>query len=309
MVKLNINLPDDFLKEEIRCDYKIPTEMKQNWAVMLDLLQELLRVCKKHDIKIFACGGTMLGAVRHQGFIPWDDDVDMMMFREDYDRLCEIAPGEFVYPYFFQTEYTDHGTLRGHAQLRNSLTTGILKTELGKRNFNQGIFIDIFPLDSVTDNEAALEKQGNLAEKYLAKAKKCARWSTRFQNNATGVKHFIKSVVHSCLGHWYEKRELKYYEGFESCCQKYNHVKTERISLLSLQFFNRNFDKCRADFDEIIWVPFEFMQIPIGKNFDHALTFRFGDYHKFVKGGSVHGDVIFSADRPYTEFINGQAKA
>ena len=119
MVDLNIVLPDGFLNEEVRCGYTVTKQMKEVWAVELDMLEKLLSVCKKHDIKIFASGGTMLGAVRHQGFIPWDDDIDMMMFRDDYEKLCKVAQEEFEYPYFFQTEYTDVGSLRGHAQLRN----------------------------------------------------------------------------------------------------------------------------------------------------------------------------------------------
>ena len=102
MVNLKIQLPEGFLNEEVRCGYVVTHEMKKAWAVMLDLLAELDRVCKKNNIKYYANGGTMLGAVRHKGFIPWDDDIDVMMFREDYDRLMEIGPKEFTYPYFFQ---------------------------------------------------------------------------------------------------------------------------------------------------------------------------------------------------------------
>lgn len=66
MVDLNIKLPEGFLEEEIRCDYKITKKMKEVWAVEIDLLCELLRVCKKHNINIFASGGTLLGAIRHK---------------------------------------------------------------------------------------------------------------------------------------------------------------------------------------------------------------------------------------------------
>ena len=152
MVDLNIKLPDDFLEEEIRCGYTVTRKMKKVWAVELDLLNELLRVCNKYNIKIFASGGTMLGAVRHKGFIPWDDDIDMGMLRKDYDKLCKIANKEFQYPYFFQTNYTDPGTLRGHAQLRNSNTTSFLQNEGSEYSFNQGIFIDIFPMDFLLQN-------------------------------------------------------------------------------------------------------------------------------------------------------------
>lgn len=68
----------------------------------MDMLYQLDQICRKYNIHYFASGGTMLGAVRHKGFIPWDDDIDIMMFREEYDKLCKVAPKELKYPYFFK---------------------------------------------------------------------------------------------------------------------------------------------------------------------------------------------------------------
>lgn len=75
------------LEPETRNNYYISVEMKKVWAVEMQLLKKLLEVCEKHHLKIWAEGGTLLGAVRHQGYIPWDDDIDMAMLRDDYDRL------------------------------------------------------------------------------------------------------------------------------------------------------------------------------------------------------------------------------
>ena len=306
MVPLKLDIPGNFYEEEKRCGYTITSEMKKVWAVELDLLNELLRVCRKYNIKIFASGGTLLGAIRHKGMIPWDDDIDMMMFRGDYERLCEIANDEFRQPYFFQTEYTDPGSLRGHAQLRNSLTTAILVEEKEKARFNQGIFIDIFPLDAVIENDTLFKQQYKKAELYKRMAWKFSRLSTRcLKGNCIGLKGTVKKMIFPISNRIIRKLKLeeKAFEKFEKICQKYNEINTEKVSTLTFQFANKQHFKYRKDFDEILYVPFEFLKIPIGKNYDHALHQRNGDYMKIIKNGNCHGTVIFDTDKSYTQYI------
>ena len=305
MVDLKIQLPDGFLEEEVRCGYTITSEMKEVWAVELDLLAQLLNVCNKHKIKIFACGGTLLGAVRHKGFIPWDDDIDMMMFREDYNRLCEIAQTEFQSPYFFQTEYSDPGSLRGHAQLRNSNTTGILKSESQfKYKFNQGIFIDIFPLDNVIKDEKVFAKQCQKALMKRGNTYRFAGCSTRYSLKLSkGIKGKIRSLAYYLGNPLFKMLSQIEYKRFEQDCAKFNTMYTELVSTLSLDFSNKQYYKMRRDFEEIVYLPFEFIEIPVGKEYEHALKQRYGDYMEMVKGGSLHGEVLFNTSVGYKTYL------
>ncbi len=115
----------DVYRDEIRSGFLVTAHRKRIWDIELNMLAELERICEKYHLRYFAAWGTLLGAVRHGGFVPWDDDMDLVMMRPDYERLKEVAAQELAEPYFFQTAYTD-GALFGIARLRNSATMAML---------------------------------------------------------------------------------------------------------------------------------------------------------------------------------------
>ena len=145
-----IVLDKSFYNAEERCGYYVSEKMKHIWAVGLDLWYKFDSVCKKYNLKYYAAYGTLLGAVRHKGFIPWDDDIDLCMMRDDYEKLKLVAKEEFKEPYYFQDWYNSCGRTWCFSKLRNSNTTAIEFPDKGKE-FNQGIFIDINALDEFDD--------------------------------------------------------------------------------------------------------------------------------------------------------------
>lgn len=306
MVNLKVDIPEGFLDEEVRCGYTISSKMKEVWAVQLDLFAEFDRVCRKYDIKYVASGGTLLGAVRHHGYIPWDDDMDLMMMRDQYEKLCEVAPSEFRHPYFFQTEYTDPGMHRWFARLRNSETTALQRHELPYHlKYNQGIFIDIFPMDHVVDDKRKFRTQYNIHQRYF----KWYCWlnstgnSFRSENDPT-YKKIGKKILNTLFGEAVRRMSLTQivYKKTEEVCCMYNHMDTIQVSLLSFQFNDLRHAVKRLDMNDIIEIPFEFLMIPVIANYDEHLRRKYGDYLTLVKSHGYHGELFFDTNVNYNEY-------
>lgn len=296
-MNIKLSIPDNFYEEEIRNDYHVSNMMKKVWAVELDLIAELLRVCDKYQLPVYSCGGTTLGAVRHSGFVPWDDDVDMMMYRDDYEKLCRISKQEFTEPYFFQTEDTDPGSARGHAQLRNSSTTAILNAEKEKKvRFNQGIFIDIFPLDNLQENtedrKRFLESEDKLLHlsHRLLKGPSCSEQS---------IQKKIKRIIYSMaqvlpIGKWI-------YRSFEKQAQQYNGEETEYVGIVALG--SEKFVWPRKDIMNPVQMRFEMIDIPVPADYDRVLEKTYGDWRTPVRGGALHGGIFFDPEESYKKYI------
>ena len=125
-----------------------PEEFRKMQLMQTDMLVELDRVCRKHNITYSLTGGTLLGAVRHKGYIPWDDDADVGMLREEYEKFKKVAHELDPELCYFQDHTTDEGYRWGYGKLRR---TGTRYVRVGQEHMKgkTGVFIDIFPIDDV----------------------------------------------------------------------------------------------------------------------------------------------------------------
>lgn len=114
---------------------------------MLSLLEFIDQVCRKHDINYWLSSGTLLGAVRHGGFIPWDDDLDIEMLRQDYNKLMKVLPSELPDNLVLQTMYTDNNYVAPYAKLRETDSCISEVNNIGENYKFKGVYIDIFYLE------------------------------------------------------------------------------------------------------------------------------------------------------------------
>lgn len=116
--------------------------------MQLEIFDAIDSLCAKHGIRFYLVEGTLLGAVRHNGFIPWDDDIDIAMFREDHDRFLDVAQRELGEDFFIQTWQTDRNYSRYITKVRANGTLCIERSTMGVK-MHHGVFVDVFPLDIV----------------------------------------------------------------------------------------------------------------------------------------------------------------
>ncbi|MCR4957843.1 MAG: LicD family protein, partial [Prevotella sp.] len=244
------------------------SNMKQVWAVEVDLLQQLLDVCRKHHLRVWVADGTLLGAVRHKGFIPWDNDIDVVMLREDYDRLLALPADTFRQPYFLQTPYTDKRYYHAHAQLRNSDTAAIRPSD-SHRPFNQGIFIDIFPLDAVSEDE---EQRRHVMRRV--------RKVTRFLH-AYDTPILLSGRIGLLFRKWkcrwqvWRKGWQTIYSEVDDMLRAADIRQCPYVAEICFSGYDFLLDK--HIFDDTVMLPFENIEVPAPKDYDAFLRAVYGD--------------------------------
>ena len=283
---------EEYYKPEVRENFRIAEMTKRYMAAQLKVLSEIDKICKRHNIRWFADFGTLLGAVRHRGFIPWDDDIDISMPRSDYEHFLQAAIEELpenyrVFDVLITEDYSDpFGRVVNNSRIEYG--EEYLKENCGCP-YTAGI--DIYPLDAVYDDEEdeqdrceramMVRRVYDMVESGHGSSRECKMLLTRIEmdNNVrlSGKSH-LKYALENLLRAIYSE-----------CLTD----RTEYIAYMSGWTSRRLYRYKREWFEHTEYLPFENIEIPVPRGYDDVLKVMFGNYMNYNRSGSSHSYPVY----------------
>lgn len=266
--------------------------------IQMDMYREVKKICNHHAIPHFAMAGSALGAIRHNGYIPWDDDLDIAMMREDYNRFLKYAEKEIDPRFFVQNFYTDPYYGNYFTKIRCNGTLFVQNADK-KTKAHRGIFIDIFPIDRLTDNVKERKKyRRQLMFFYQMFMAKCNSGISGETDSISGkAKHLLRSFLHVILT-FTSKEQL--FIRVDKLCQKFNQEKTDTMMVSVVYAMRNSYFDGNAIFPPVEH-PFEDDTIFVPNDSDRYLSQIYGNYMKLppIEKRENHRPVklLFNSDK------------
>ncbi|WP_051608637.1 phosphorylcholine transferase LicD [Selenomonas sp. FC4001] len=235
--------------------------------IELEMLEEVDRICKKCGIRYNIIAGTLLGAVRHGGFIPWDDDADVALLRPEYEKFYRACQKELDTSRFIFQDYRNTPGYRwGYGKLRRKGTL-FLREHQEHMPYHQGIFIDIFPLDNVPDG-----RWERIWHNFHCFCIRKVLWS---EVGRVADKSWLMRKWYAFLSGIPRERIFKHYENF---LEAGNTKNTKWVRILTFPTPNREYGYLRKWYEKSKIIEFEKKEFDGIYNYDEYLNFKFGNY-------------------------------
>ena len=286
------------LEEEIIDGYLVSAKMKRIWAKELGLLRQFVEVCERHGLQYRIMGGTLLGAVRHKGYIPWDNDIDVAMFRDDFNKFLEIGEKEFQKPSFFQTVISEDGRyFSPYIKIRDCESTAGCDEDYQK-GINCGIFIDIFCLDELPEGKLVRRFFVNRLNSIAKMQRFCLDLPPR-----PGFLNILKYKVRKVL-YWVNgsPNAVELFEKYQKQAGKYWGKGGKQVSHLAFGYHD-NFVWDYEDWEDGVELEFVDDLFSAPKNYDAVLKRQYGNYMLIPDDKSTHDYFVFDPDVPYITYF------
>lgn len=291
-----MEFPHDYFDDEIREDFYVSGLMKRVWAANLEVISDIAKVCEKHNIRWFADYGTLLGAIRHGGCIPWDDDFDICMLRDDYMRFLEVAEQELPDNYSVlncHNEYDD--LLTRVVNNRHPIFEDDLLEKYHQCFIATGI--DIFPLDYM-----APTKEEQEAHKLLLKSMINFQPILEDPNLDREVLNQVLAQLEQLCGKKFDKKGnlvKQLLEAAEGASALYGPEGTDTVMLAYVWAKNGTKTYPLSIFQNAVKVKYEGVDLWISAEYDKMLRIEYGDYMRIIKGGASHSYPCFAGQEEH----------
>lgn len=246
--------------------------LKKIHEIQLEMALEVKRICRKNNINYSLIAGTLLGAVRHKGFIPWDDDLDIGMLREDYNKFVVACKTDLSNKYFLQTWDTDTGFPLPIAKIRKIGTRYVEKNSSSSSHHN-GIFIDIFPFDNVPNsnfNRWIQDLRTYVLKRMLIVKNQYIVW-----DNNEKAKRIIYNILKLYAG-FYSQDQIK--KNLYSIMTMYNFKQTEKIITFGGAYGYKKESINNEWFNNLQEINFEGNKFSAPVNPEVYLSYFYGDF-------------------------------
>lgn len=282
----------DYFKTEVRDGFEIPAMMKRAWAAQMEVLHVVAGVCKNNGIRYFADGGTLLGAVRHKGMIPWDDDIDICVVREEYNRLIQVLPKALPHGFVVAGMYADSERLQKAAfvpHLRVIADETLWNFNDYMRYFHgfpyQRVGIDIFPMDYISRDIGITNVQKQIIRLGIETLRD---WNKLGENGM--LDEYVNGFQKLCNVSFDNVNNVKNYmwKIIDKISSISYREEADYITKIFYWLDNDNYKMKKECYDYTIELPFENMNIVAPEMYDEVLRAEYGDYMVPVKGAADH---------------------
>ncbi len=295
----------DFFRDEVRNGFFIPTAVKQAWAAQLQVLDVIETICRKHDITYFADWGTILGTVRHGGYVPWDDDMDICMKREDYTRFKEAAktelPKDFrIHDYEHQE---DHWLFL--SRVANSVHINFEPEHMKQfHNFPYIAGIDIFVLDYLYKDEQQEKQRCEEVKHIIAVADSIIAGEIAQPVKEANLIQ-LEEKYHKTYNRKLDNRHMgiELYRLAEEQMARVPKEESDRMAQIFPWGLLGNRGQDREYYEKFVRLPFENTTMPVPADYHRILSGKYHDYFKIHKAWSGHDYPYFEGQRKNLQVV------
>ena len=261
--------------------------------IELDALKEFIRVCCLLKVNYFMVGGSALGAIRHHGFIPWDDDIDVAMLRSDYEVFIKRAPALLKSNYYLQTPYNNKKNPYFYSKLRVNGTKFVEYCN-HKLDIHHGVYIDIFPFDEIPDDESENIRLFNKIQRYIKLFQ--YHQSPDVSTPPKSFSQLIFSIVRRCLHNVIQIIPRSYLiRTLDKEMKRYNGTGQFLISCYNYPYRKKEVFK-QSEIFPLVITKFEDIQVNIAKCWDFNLRSHYGNYMELPPEDQRYGHKPYYVD-------------